>query len=199
MEKLLARVTRNWAAQDLAAPHRTHPNRDLDTPPAPLAEGIEILAKALDFPLSTSWQPRFSLAGRLTGNGLPIKLGIDYSETSATVGAAITTKWIYFCGKNTDCPGGFQFRRAAVCVLCYACSKGLGSPGSKTGGLHSDSPARPAGVRRLCAPSFRALLAESWSGPSATSAWGRLRCMLVDAWSRRTAALSTTDCQSRRW
>lgn len=61
------------------------------------------IASVAGFPVVSSFTPRFSIAGRMSGNGLPVALGLDY-----TSGTGTKTKWIFFCGGNGDCPTGYK-------------------------------------------------------------------------------------------
>lgn len=84
-----------------------------------------------------SLKRRLSLAGPLYGNGLPIKIGIDYDSK---------TQWLSICGTSKDCPAG------------YACSLGLCAKIGCTGGrklvglLCCESGNRPATLYRPASP-----------------------------------------------
>ena len=65
-----------------------------------------------------SWLPTMPLP--CTCSGLPIAIGLDYSS-----GSGSKTKWLYFCGRDSDCPSG------------YGCmgAKGLKSSGGICGSI----------------------------------------------------------------
>ena len=80
---------------------------------------VDWIARVAGFPIASSFTPRLSIAGPLSRRGLPIKLGIDYSEGSVT--SASQTKWLYMCSANRDCPASFQCQAGAICAK-FGCS-----------------------------------------------------------------------------
>lgn len=70
-----------------------------------LLGSLDVIADALGFNIGSSFKPRVSIAGPLSGNGLPIKIGIDYDDK---------TEWLYMCGGNSDCPGSFSCQLGMV-------------------------------------------------------------------------------------
>ena len=91
-----------------------------DSMPPPMHAGtLDWIAKVAGFPIASSFTPRLSIAGPLSGRGLPIKLGIDYSEGSVT--SATKTQWLYMCNANRDCPPSYQCQAGAICAK-FGCS-----------------------------------------------------------------------------
>ena len=85
-----------------------------------LLGAFTFISQLAGFPPVSAFKPRFSIAGKLSGKGLPITLGLDYAE-----GDGDKTKWLTFCANDGDCPGGYK---------CLG-GKGLGSSGGICAGI----------------------------------------------------------------